>query len=57
VKAVGWTETRSGRKKRTYDQPATPNTRLVASGALTGPKTDRLAADHHNLNPAAITLT
>jgi hypothetical protein len=55
VKATGWTETRSGRKKRIYDKPATPYARLVASGALIGPKADRLAQIHYDLNPAAIT--
>ncbi len=55
MKATGWTETRSGRKKRTYDKPATPYARLLASVALTGPKADRLATIHHDLNPAAVT--
>ena len=55
VKATGWTETRSGRKKRIYDKPATPYTRLLATGAITGPKADRLATIHHDLNPAAVT--
>ncbi len=55
MKAVGWTETRSGRKKRIYDKPATPYARLLASGALTGPKADRLSDVHYELNPAAIT--
>lgn len=56
VKAISWTETSSGRKKRVYDKPATPYARLIAaSGALTGPKTDQLTAVHHRLNPAAIT--
>lgn len=54
VKATGWTETRSGHKKRIYDQPATPYARLLASRALTGPKADKLATIHHDLNPAAI---
>ena len=55
VKAIGWTETSSGRNKRIYDQPATPYARLLTSGALTGPKAQHLAAVHHDLNPAAIT--
>jgi hypothetical protein len=55
VKAVCWTETSSGRKKRIYDQPATPYARLLASGALTGPKAQQLAAVHHDINPAAVT--
>lgn len=55
VKATGWTQTSSGRRKRIYDQPATPYARLLASGALSGPKAQHLAAVHHDLNPAAIT--
>jgi hypothetical protein len=55
VKAIGWTQTSSGRTKRVYDQPATPYARLLASGALTGPKAQRLADVHQALNPAAIT--
>ncbi len=55
VKATGWTETSSGRGKRIYDKPATPYARLLASDVLTGPKADRLAAIHHDHNPAAIT--
>ena len=55
VKATGWTETRSGHKKRIYDKPATPYARLLTSGALTGPKAEQLASTHHDLNPAAIT--
>ena len=47
--------TSTGRKKRVYDQPATPYARLLASGALTGPKAQRLAEVHQDLNPAAIT--
>ncbi len=55
VKAIGWAETTSGRKKRIYDKPATPYARLLATGALTGPKADRLAQTNHDLNPAAVT--
>lgn len=55
VKAIDWTETSAGRKKRIYDRPATPYARLIATGALTGPKADKLTATHHSLNPAAIT--
>jgi hypothetical protein len=56
VKAVDWAQTRSGRKKRLYDAPATPYARALAAGALTaGPKAQRLAQRHQQLNPAAIT--
>ncbi len=49
------TPTDQGRKKRIYATPATPYTRLLATGAITGPKADRLATIHHDLNPAAVT--
>ena len=56
VKAVDWTQTRSGRKKRVYDRPRTPYQRALDAQALPeGPKADRLAARHRGLNPAAIT--
>ncbi|MDR2373831.1 MAG: transposase family protein [Bifidobacteriaceae bacterium] len=56
VKAVDWAETRSGRKKRVYDSPRTPYRRVLDAAALPdGPKADRLAARHQDLNPAAIT--
>jgi len=56
VKAVGWDERPSGRKKRVYDEPRTPYQRILDSEALPdGPKADRLAAHHDKLNPAAIT--
>lgn len=34
VKAVGWRETKAGRKARIYDKPATPQQRLLAYGTL-----------------------
>lgn len=55
VKAVGWTETSSGRKKRTYDKPKTPYQRLLDTDALNPDTRTRLAADHDKLNPARIT--
>ena len=55
VKAIGWTTTSSGRKKRVYDKPATPYTRLIAAGILDDTTLDRLAAEHAKLNPARIT--
>ena len=55
VKAVAWTQTKSGRKKRVYDKPATPYQRLTRSGGPAGPAAKRLAEAHHKLNPAAIT--
>jgi len=55
VKAVAWTTTSSGRKKRVYDAPATPYTRLLDSDALDQATRDRLEREHAALNPARIT--
>ncbi len=55
VKATGWAETTSGRRKRVYDTPQTPYARLAAAGALTDARARRLAATREGLNPAAIT--
>ena len=55
VKAVGWTTTSAGRKKKIYDQPKTPYQRLVDSGTLNPETLARLQAEHAKLNPARIT--
>lgn len=55
VKAVGWTETTSGRKKRIYDKPKTPYARLLDTGILHEATHARLQAEHDKLNPARIT--
>lgn len=55
VKAVGWTTTAAGRKKRIYDQPRTPYQRLLDAGVLEEKSATRLAAKHEKLNPAKIT--
>ncbi|QCV96888.1 DDE-type integrase/transposase/recombinase [Acidipropionibacterium acidipropionici] len=52
VKAIGWTTTSAGRKKRVYDKPKTPYQRLVDSGVLDPATRARLAAEHDRLNPA-----
>lgn len=52
VKAIGWTTTSAGRKKRVYDKPKTPYQRLVDSGVLDPASRARLAAEHDRLNPA-----
>jgi hypothetical protein len=58
VKAVGWDERPSGRKRRLYDAPRTPYQRVVDCGALpAGLKAGRLKARHQGLNPAALTRT
>lgn len=55
VKAVGWTQTASGRKKRVYDRPRTPYQRLHDTGVLDDKTRARLEREHHDLNPARIT--
>ncbi|WP_130866299.1 integrase catalytic domain-containing protein [Acidipropionibacterium timonense] len=52
VKAIGWTTTSAGRKKRVYDKPKTPYQRLVDSRVLDPATRARLAAEHDRLNPA-----
>lgn len=55
VKAVGWTHTNSGRKKRVYDTPRTPYQRLLDAGILDAKTAARLERDRAKLNPARIT--
>lgn len=55
VKAIDWTHTKSGRKKRIYDTPRTPYQRLLDSGVLNENARARLEKEHTKLNPAAIT--
>lgn len=55
VKAIGWTQTTSGRKRLIYDKPATAYARLIASGILDESTTTRLEKDHVRMNPARIT--
>ncbi|MEJ1090056.1 integrase [Microbacterium sp. Mu-80] len=55
VKAVDWTHTASGRKKRVYDKPRTPYQRLLDAGVLNAKTATHLAREHERLNPARIT--
>lgn len=55
VKAVGWTHTTAGRKKRIYDAPRTPYQRLIDAGVLDEKTHARLEREHTKLNPARIT--
>ncbi len=55
VKATGWTETSSGRKKRVYDKPKTPYQRLLDAGILDEDARAQMETEHAALNPAAIT--
>ena len=55
VKAIGWRETKAGRKARIYDKPATPHQRLGTTGILDQVSAAALDAVAEPLNPAEIT--
>ena len=55
VKAIDWTTTTAGRKKRVYDRPRTPYQRLVDAGVLDTKTQARLEQERATLNPARIT--
>ena len=46
---------RSGRRKRTYDQPRTAYQRLLDHEAMDQSHAEALEATHRELNPAALT--
>jgi hypothetical protein len=54
-KAVGYTTTADGRKKRIYDKPATPWQRLQAARVLDTHKLSVVAARIDGINPADLT--
>lgn len=54
-KANGWTTTKAGRSRRTYDTPITPYQRVLNSGILTPSQAEELTWVHDHLNPAEIT--
>lgn len=54
-KAVGYTTTADGRKKRVYDKPATPWQRLQASEVLDTHQLSHVAARIEGINPADLT--
>lgn len=54
-KAVGYTTTANGRRKRIYDKPATPWQRLQASGVLDAQQLSKVAARIEGINPADLT--
>ena len=54
-KAVGYTTTADGRKKRIYDKPATPWRRLQVSGVLDAQHLSIVAARVDGINPADLT--
>ena len=54
-KAIGYTTTAAGRKKRVYDKPATPWQRLKTSGTLDTQQLSNIAARIEGINPADLT--
>lgn len=54
-KAIDWTHTTSGRKKRVYDRPRTPYQRLLDADVLDDKTRAWLEKEHAKLNPARIT--
>lgn len=54
-KAVGYTATADGRKKRIYDSPATPWQRVQASGVLDTQQLSVMSARIEGINPADLT--
>jgi len=54
-KAVGYTTTAAGRRKRVYDKPATPWQRLRASGLLDAQQLSNVATRIEGINPADLT--
>lgn len=51
-KPVGWTTDAAGRRKRVYDNPATPADRLLAAQVLSPAQQAELIAYRDSLNPA-----
>lgn len=53
-KPIGWDTDRKGRRRRVYDNLATPFNRLLRSGVLTSEKVAELTTYRDSLNPAHI---
>ncbi|MGV0952466.1 MAG: integrase [Azonexus sp.] len=53
-KPIGWGQDRIGRRKRLYDDPATPLDRLLAARVLSPAQEAELVAYRDSLNPAAL---
>ncbi len=53
-KPVGYSSTGDGRRRRLYDEPATPLDRLLAAEVLSGAQRAELIAYRDSLNPAQI---
>jgi hypothetical protein len=54
-KAVGYTTTTDGRKKRIYDKPATPWQRLQTSGVIDKQHLSKVSTRIEGINPADLT--
>ena len=54
IKPSGYAATGDGRRRRLYDDPATPLDRLLAAGVLSPAQTAQLLAHRDSLNPAKI---
>lgn len=53
-KPIGWTMNAHGRRRRVYDQPATPYQRLLDSQVLSRAQQRELKAQHNKINPAQV---
>ena len=53
-KPIGYSSTADGRRRRLYDEPATPLQRLLAAGVLSPNQQAELITYRDSLNPAAI---
>ncbi len=53
-KPISWGQDRNGRRKRIYDDPATPLDRLLAAKVLSPAQETELLAYRDSLNPAAL---
>lgn len=53
-KPTGWTTNDAGRRKRIYDDPATPADRLLTAGILSPVQETELRTKRDRLNPAQI---
>jgi hypothetical protein len=54
IKPTGYTSTKTGRRRRVYDKPATPFERLLAAGVLSPAQEAELTAHRDSLNPAQL---
>ncbi len=54
IKPIGFASTADGRRRRLYDNPATPLDRLLATGVLSPAQREQLFAYRDSLNPAKI---